>query len=239
MLLRRRHWIQKCTRGGSWQLKALASASRLQSALKTSRFRNHREEAEKWQKGCMQSTSCLSYFWGKRKSFKASPTFLRCFYGPFLQTTGYWSCRPGFQPTGWPAGCERSRVPDRASVSLRPPRCVCAAGRSLRESRRSTVILFSLGGWRKGRPEGRSLEEMRSSLTAAGGGRGSAWSEKKIDHHGGASRGGVRQEVERGDDLLCVNFCSSEKKSCPCKKEEEKPTHGWIFPSTFFLKSQI
>lgn len=36
------------------------------------------------------------------------------------------------------------------------------------------VILFSLGGWRKGRPEGRSLEEMRSSLTAAGGGRGSA-----------------------------------------------------------------
>lgn len=153
VLLRRRHWTQKCTRGGSWQLKA-ASASRLQSALKTSRFRNHREEAEKWEKGCMRSTSCLSYFWGRRKSFKASPTFLRCFYGPFLQTTGYWSCCPGFQPTGRPAGCQRSRVPDRASISLRPPRCVCAAGRSLRESRRSSRHLVLIRRLEKGETGG-------------------------------------------------------------------------------------
>lgn len=189
----------------------------------------------------MQSTSCLSYVSGKRKSFKASPTFLRCFYGTFLQTTGYWSCRPGFQPAGRPAACEGSRVPDRASVSLRPPRCVCAAGRSLRESRRSSRHLVLIRRLEKGETGGE--EPGRNEVIANRGwgraGVGGVWSEKKIDHHGGASRGGVRQEVERGDDLLCVNFCSSEKVMSLCKKEEEKLTHGWIFPSTFFLKSQI
>lgn len=46
------------------------------------------------------------------------------------------------------------------------------------------VILFSLGGWRKGRLERRSLEEMRSSLPrlAEGGGWwGVVWARKKID----------------------------------------------------------
>lgn len=162
----------------------------------------------------MQSTSCLSYFWEKRKSFKASPTFLRCFYGTFLQTTGYWSCRSGFQPAGRPAGCERSRVPDRASVSLRPPR-VCAAGRSLHESRRSSRHLVLIRRLEKGETGGE--EPGRNEVIANRGWRragvGGVWcgQRKKIDDHGGASRGGVRQEVERGDDFLYVNFCRSEK----------------------------
>lgn len=99
----------------------------------------------------MQSTSCLSYFWEKRKGFEASLTVLRCFSRTFLQTTGGWSSRPGFQPAGKTNG---GRVPDRASVSLRPPRCVWAAGRSLRESRRSSRHLVLIRRLEKGETGG-------------------------------------------------------------------------------------
>lgn len=64
-----------------------------------------------------------------------------------------------------------------ASVSLRLSRSVCTAAARVGDK---AVILFSLGGWRKGRRRregmrGRSrrragLEEMRSSLTVARGG---------------------------------------------------------------------
>lgn len=109
---------------------------------------------------------------GRRgRVFRPLNHFRDVFSRTFLQMTGCWSFRPSFQPAGWFANCKRSHVPDAASVSLRPPRCVCAAAR---QKFARAVILFSLGGWRKGRPEGRSLEEMRSSLTAAEGGRGSA-----------------------------------------------------------------
>lgn len=102
----------------------------------------------------------------------------------FLQTTAYCKCVLVFR-LGVAAATVSCSV--TLSIRLRPSRSACTAAARVGDK---AVILFSLGGWRKGRRrrEGRrrrfrrraGLEEMRSSLTVARGGpggrrRGSAW----------------------------------------------------------------